>query len=172
MMQGLWQKKLELKYDKDVIDIVQFGSSLMYNQKANDLDIAVIYNKIPIKEQLKQSQEIKKQLQKISEIPVHINSFDLYSLLERSNFSKEGILLYGRSLITKRYFAESMGFQPKIQIRYSLKNLKKKEKVRFHYSLQGKKGKYGLLRKYGGKLINPGLIEIPPEYEYLFSEAI
>ena len=38
--------------------------------------------------------------------------------------------------------------------------------------LKGKKGNYGLLKKYGGSLINPGLIEIFPEYENIFIESI
>ena len=38
--------------------------------------------------------------------------------------------------------------------------------------MNGKKGKYGLLRKYGGRLLNPGLIEIYPEFEDVFVEAV
>ena len=38
--------------------------------------------------------------------------------------------------------------------------------------LSGRKGKYGLLRKYGGKLLKPGIIEIVPETENLFLEKI
>ena len=38
--------------------------------------------------------------------------------------------------------------------------------------LNGKKGEYGLLRKYEGKLLNPGLIEIFPEHEFIFINSI
>jgi len=38
--------------------------------------------------------------------------------------------------------------------------------------LNGKKGEYGLLRKYGGKLISPGLIEVLPEHENIFISSI
>ena len=54
MMRFLWQKKPELNYSKDVFDIVQFGSSVKEGENPNDLDIAVIFNKIPLKEQLNQ----------------------------------------------------------------------------------------------------------------------
>ena len=171
MMQNLWQKKLKLKYSKEVLDIVQFGSSI-YNEEPRDIDIAVLFSKIPLKEQLEQAQEIKRQLQKVLDNEVHITSFDFYSFFSRGNFAKEGILFYGRSILSGDYFAKKFGLEPRIQIVYSLKKLKKKDKVRFNYMLNGKKGKYGLLRKLSGKLVAPGIIEIMPEYEKLFVDSI
>ncbi len=172
MTQKLWQKKLKLNYSKDVFDIVQFGSSVIEGEEPRDLDIAVIFQKIPLKEQLEQAQEIKKQLQKFSESPIHINSFDFYSLFDSSNFAKENILFYGKSVISKDHFIKKIGLSPRINILYLLKNLKKKDKIRFNYMLCGKRGKYGLLRKYSGKLLKPGLIEILPEHKNVFIEAI
>ena len=171
MTQKLWQKKLKLNYSKDIFDIVQFGSSIT-DEKPNDVDIAVIFSKIPIKEQLNQSQEIKKHLQTESELPVHIHAFDLYSFFLPSNFAKENILFYGKSIISKEYFAIKFGLNPSMQIFYSLRELKKKGKIRFNYMLNGKQGKYGLLRQYGGKIIAPGLIEISPEHEKIFVDTI
>ncbi len=172
MTYKLWQKKLKLDYNKDVLDMVQFGSSMIEGTTPNDVDIAVIFQKIPLKKQLNQSQEIKNQLKKESELPIHINAFDLYSFFHEGNFTRENILFYGKSLITKDYFSKIFGLTPKIQISYELKNLEKKEKVKLHYTLKGKKGKYGLIKKYGGGLLNPGLIEIQPEYENIFLEEI
>jgi hypothetical protein len=171
-MQELWQKKLKLDYSKDVFDIVQFGSSVMENSEPNDIDIAVIFKRIPIKEQLTQAQQIKKQLQKESTLPIHIKSYDLYTFFNPSNFARENISVYGKSIITKDYFVKKFGLTPRIQISYSLLNLKKKEKVRFHYMLKGKKNNSGLLNKYGGLLLNPGLIEIFPEHEDIFINSI
>ncbi len=172
MMQKLWQKKLKLNYSKDVLDIIQFGSSVIESEVPNDIDIAVLFDKIPLKDQLIQAQNIKKQLQENSELPIHIKSFDFYTLFDKSNFSKENILFYGRSFISQEYFSKRLGISPKIQISYSLKNLKKKDKIRFNYMLNGRKGDYGLLRKYKGKLLNPGLIEIEPEHEKIFIQNI
>ena len=168
----LWLKKFKLSYSGDVLDIVQFGSSVMEESKSNDVDIAVIFQKIPLSEQLNHAQDIKKQLQKISELPIHIKSFDMYNLFDSSNFAKENILSCGISLISKDFFSKRLGFASKIQISYSLKDLKKKDKIRFNYMLNGKKGKYGLLKKYGGELIRPGLIEVNPLFENIFADAI
>ncbi|MDD5650829.1 MAG: hypothetical protein PHF86_10520 [Candidatus Nanoarchaeia archaeon] len=172
MIQNLWQEKLKLNYNQDIFDIIQFGSSVIENNKPNDIDIAIIFKSISLKEQLDQAQLIKMQLQKISNLPIHIKSFDIYSFFDESNFTKENILFYGKSLISKDYFSKKLGLNPKIQIYYSLKNMKKKEKIKFNYMLNGKNGKYGLLKKYGGNLLSPGLIEIFPQYENIFIESI
>lgn len=172
MTQKLWLKKLKLNCSKDVFDIVQFGSSVMEDSSPNDIDIAVIFQKIPLKDQLNHAQEIKKQLQKESNVPIHIKSFDLYSLFDEANFAKEGILFYGKSLVYKDYFVNRFGLNPRIQISYFLEKLEKKDKIRFHYMLRGKKGEYGLLKKYGGELLKPGLIEVYPEYENVFVTSI
>ncbi len=165
-------KKSELNYSKNVLDIVRFGSSVIEGKLFNDIDIAVIFHKIPLKEQLDEAQNIKNQLQKQFDKPIHIKSYDLYSLFEEGNFAKESILFYGKSLISNRYFSEFFGITPKIQLNYSLSKLQKKDKVRFNYTLNGKGGNYGMLRKYSGKLLNPGLIEINPEHEEIFIRAL
>ncbi|MBU0760066.1 MAG: hypothetical protein KJ600_01440 [Nanoarchaeota archaeon] len=171
MTQEIWPKKPKLSRSKDVCDIVQFGSSIIEGAEPNDVDVAVIYNKIPLKEQLNQSQKIKEQLQKSTNKPVHIKSFDFYSLFDKSNFAKESIL-FGKSLLDKKYFANRLGLIPKVQIFYNLQKLKKNEKIKFNYLLSGKKGEYGLLRKHGGKLLKPSLIEIAPEKEKIFADRI
>jgi len=172
MMQKLWQIKPKLSYSADILDIVQFGSSVEEGREPNDIDIAVIFKAIPLREQLNQSQEIKKLIQKFVSIPVHIKSFDFYSFFNKGDFAKESILFYGKSLLTGGCFSEIFGITPKIQIRYNLKDLRKKDKVRFNYLLNGKGGKYGLLKKYNGELIAPTLIQISPENENIFINSL
>jgi hypothetical protein len=169
---------LKLNYNKEVIDIVQFGSSIIggtdekKENKPNDIDVAVFFDKIPLKEQLEEAQKIKKQLQEHSEVPIHVTSYDFYSFFDRGNFARESVLFYGKSLIHNDYFSKLFGFTPKIHISYSLNKLDKKDKVKFNYMLNGKGGNYGLLRKYNGKLLNPGLIEINPEHEHIFTNNL
>ncbi len=165
-------KKQKLNYSKNVIDVVQFGSSILTSAEPNDIDIAVIFHKIPLNEQLEEAQKIKKQLQEQTQLPIHIKSYDFYSFFDKGNFAKESILLNGKSIITGRNFSESFSLTPRIQIYYSLAKLEKKDKVKFNYLLSGKGGDYGLLRKYNGKLLKPGLIEINPEYEKIFIDSL
>ena len=131
-----------------------------------------MFKKITLKQQLEESQKIKKQLELFFDKPIHIKSYDLYSLFDKGNFARESILFYGKSLLSGNYFSESMGLISRVHIFYSLTKLKKKDKVRFNYLLNGKKGKYGLLRENQGRLLSPGLIEILPEHEKIFSDAM
>jgi len=165
-------KKQKLNCSKKVIDVVQFGSSILVGTEPNDIDIAVIFQKIPLNEQLEEAQKIKKQLQEQTKLPVHIKSYDFYSFFDKGNFAKESILLNGKSIITGKNFSENFSLIPKVQIYYSLSKLEKKDKVKFNYLLSGKGGDYGLLRKYKGKLLKPGLIEVNPEYETLFINSL
>ena len=125
-MQKLWQKKLKLNYSKNVIDVVQFGSSILEGAEPNDLDIAVIFNKISLKDQIKEAHEIKKQIEKIIGILVHVENFDLESFFGKGNFTRQGILFYGRSILEGKYFSEIFGITPKVMISYTLNNLEKK----------------------------------------------
>jgi len=164
--------KLKLNYSKNVLDIVQFGSSVLAESKPNDIDIAVIFKKISLNDQLEEAQKIKKQLEKHFDLPIHIKSYDFESFFEIGNFAKEGIMFYGKSIIHGDYFSKLLGLIPKLHIYYLLNKLDKKDKVKFNYLLSGKGGNYGLLRNFNGKLLRPGLIEIPPEYENIFINSI
>ncbi len=172
MMQQKLQKRLELNYSNNVVDIVKFGSSVMENSEPNDIDIAVIFKSIPLKQQLEEAQKIKRQLENRFDLPIHIKAYDFYSFFDTGNFAKESILFYGKSLIHSNYFAELLGLFPKLHIHYSLNDLKKKDKIRFNYLLNGRGGRYGLLREYGGVILKPGLIEIKPENENIFVQAV
>jgi predicted nucleotidyltransferase len=163
---------LKLNYSSDVIDIVQFGSSVIDEKVPRDIDVAVIFKNISLKKQLNEAQNIKRQLEKESEHEIHIKSYDFYSLFDKTNFAIEGIIFYGFSLITGKKFALLFGLNPKIRIKYDLLNLEKKDKVRFNYALSGKQKKYGLLKKFNGKLIAPQIIEIFPENEIIFVNAL
>ena len=81
MMQKLWQQKLKLSYSKEVIDIVQFGSSVIEGKEYRDIDIVVIFENIPFKEQLNQAYEIKIQLKAFADREIHISQFDLAFLI-------------------------------------------------------------------------------------------
>lgn len=172
MTHRLWLRKLKLNYSSDILDIVQFGSSIFENSDPNDIDIAVIFKKIPIKKQLEEAQKVKYELQKETELKIHMSSYDLYSLFDKSNFAREGLLFYGKSLVNRKNFAQKFGLSPKIQIRYDLSNLEKKDKIKFNYTLSGRGGNYGLLKKYGGRLLAPKIIEIAPEYENIFIDRL
>ena len=115
---------------------------------------------------------MKKQIEKLTSFPVQVESFDLESFFQEGNFARQGIMFHGKSILNGKYFAEKFGMVPKLRVSYVLKNLEKKDKVRFNYLLSGKQGNYGLLKRYGGKLIYPGVIETSSDNEKVFVEKM
>lgn len=168
----LWLKNLTLNYDESVFDIVQFGSSTFESSEPNDIDVAVIFKNTSVKNQMESAQNIKEQLQSKVKIPIHVKSFDLYSFFDKGNFAKENILFNGFSLLNKNEFSLKFGLKPFVNINYDLNKFDKKTKIRFNYLLSGRQGKYGLLKKYGGKIIGPGILQIAPIHEKIFLEKI
>ena len=104
MTQKLWLKKPTLQYSKNIFDIIQFGSSVKEEKTPNDIDIAVIFNSLPLKDQLNDSQEIKKQLQKILTNNAHQNT-----LLGKDVFYLHDT--YGLQLEFTKILAKNMGLE-------------------------------------------------------------
>ena len=163
--------KKPTQHFEEVLDIIQFGSSIQKGRIPNDIDVAVLYKEIPLKKQLEISQKIKYELGKEFDIPIHIKSYTYETLFDPSNFAKEGILR-GISIFTQTFFANRFGLEPKIHITYNLNTLDKAGKVRFNYFLNGKKGKHGFLQDSIGQLIKPGYVHLNPLYEFLFIEKM
>lgn len=169
-MQKHLLKRPEQKFEK-VLDIIQFGSSILYDAEPNDIDIAVLYEQIPLKEQLITSQRIKKSFETQTSIPIHINSYSYQTLLDQGNFAKESIIS-GISLFSGDFFAKKLNLIPEIHIFYSLLKLDKAGKVRFNYFLHGKSGKGGFLTEEIGRLVKPGYVILNPLYEKVFFKKI
>jgi len=172
-MLDIFQKKLKLHYSSNVLDVVLFGSSVLEGSSPNDLDIAVVFgNGVSVKTQLEEGQKIKKQIMEITSLPVQIQNYTLESLFKESNFAREGILFYGISLLDRKFFSLRLGLKPVLRINYILSDLEKKEKIRFNYLLNGKAGSYGMLRKHGGRIVAPGVLETEPKNELIFTSEM
>lgn len=165
----LWQKNLPLHLDSAVLAVVQFGSTVIEGVTPNDVDIAILFKEVPLKQQLDIAQDIKQQLEKNVELPIHVKAFTYETLFDSSNFARIAIMSCGMDLLTKKPFAQRFGLKAQMQFAYSLQTLTKTEKVRIHYQLRGKKGDYGLLKKIGGVLVKPGLVRVPPNTEPIMS---
>ena len=81
MTQKLWLKKLKLNYSSNVIDIVQFGSSIFEDSDPNDIDMGIIFKKIPIRTQPEESQKIKNQFLLVVLLTVHFHQMLLNGVL-------------------------------------------------------------------------------------------
>lgn len=147
-----------VKKNKEIVDIVLFGSSVRSKTLPEDIDICVIGIRIDNNLIEKFENAIKKIHKKI-----HISSLSLKDFLRGSLWKT--IFHEGYSLIRNKEISELLGFKSFVIFWYNLKNLKQKEKVKFYYALRGRKMEEGLLKKLNGIYLGKGVIAVPLKYE-------
>ena len=144
--------------DKEIFDIVIYGSAARGKPKPNDIDIVVIFRSGSLKERLEKIQKIKHKLD--TKLKIDMKSILLEELFQPEFFGKTGIFLEGISVFNDKMFSRKIGFESTTNFTYNLKDKSHTEKVKFNYILSGR-GKEGLIELLNGQHIAPGVIEIP-----------
>ncbi|MBU2561128.1 MAG: nucleotidyltransferase domain-containing protein [Nanoarchaeota archaeon] len=158
MLKGLKSSLKKESKDKEIFDIVIYGSAVKGKAKPNDVDIAVIFRSGSLRERLDKVQRIKERLD--TDLKVDMKGLLLEELFRPEFFGKTGIFLEGFSVFDDKPFSKKIGFEGSTLFTYSLKDKSHTEKVKFNYILSGR-GKEGLIKLLEGKHIAPGVIEIP-----------
>ena len=133
--------------NKEVIDIILYGSAVKGKEIPNDIDMLIIFSD-KIEKQTKEvlSYKIKKELEKVNK------NFQLISKKYSEIFSaefivRESIISEGFSLKNKNFISDSLGYSNLVLFKYSLKNLNNSQRMRFYYSLYGRGKQEGILKK-------------------------
>ncbi len=158
MQQELQKWAREYQTNKDIFDIVLFGSYTKGKKNPSDIDLAIIFKSLPLKDRLIFIQEMKKKLPQ--NIKYDFKGILLTELFDPAFFGRTGIVWEGLSLFNNRPFAQRMGFLPKALFIYDLKDKSHTEKVKINYILKGRK-REGMIQKLKGKHEAPGVVEIP-----------
>lgn len=143
-------KLKEYLKNKEIIDIILFGSFVKGKESYSDTDIAVIS---------------EKQI----EIPhfhiININPKEFFINPSRiiNTLIKEGFSLKNNKLV-----AESYGFSSRIMFIYSLAEKSSSEKVKIVNKLRGKGKERGLIEENHGEWLSNNVFIIPIEKESLF----
>ena len=169
-------KKLEKyleseKKDKNIFDIVIYGSFVKGKTIARDLDIVVIFLEGTLRERLTKIQEIKSRLKLLHE-NIDIKQITLKDLFSTDFFARTGILIEGISMFRKKTFSEILGFKTYALFWYNLKDLTHTQKVRFNYILAGRNEMKGIIEDLDGQRIVSGAIKIPIEHSLEFEEIL
>lgn len=176
MIQKNYQKLLELhckelkKKNKDIFDIVLYGSIVKGKSNSNDIDILVIFHNTKLKERLDIIQDLKKKLKKYFE-KLDIKSVNLNEFLDKTFLARQNILIEGISLINKKPLSESLGFKGYTIFTYNLSNLNHNEKTKFNYALMGRNSK-GTLKTLDGISLGKGVVQIPIQTSLSFEEFL
>jgi predicted nucleotidyltransferase len=155
--------------NKNIFDIVVYGSSVKGKNKPRDIDLAVIFRTGQLEERLNQVQKIKRKIN--DEKNIDIKAILLEDLFKQEFFARAGIFLEGISLFDGKKFANKIDFNSSVLFVYALKDKTHTEKVKFNYLLKGRNAK-GILEFMQGKHISPGVAEIPYEQSLEFEDIL
>ena len=131
-----------IKEEKDILDLIIFGSSLKGKDKPEDFDVLIIYKN---KFNLDLNYEIKKEFEKTG-VKADITAKQYSDLFKPDFVAREAFLSEGYSLIQKKFIADGLGFKPMVLFRYELGNFNKSQRMRFYYSLYGRTTE-GIIKK-------------------------
>lgn len=157
MNSNLKQLKSKLKIlikNKDVIDVVVFGSFIKGKSLPRDVDLAIISNK-----------KIKFEKEGF-----HIISLTPQDFLVNPPKIVSTLLREGYSLKKNKFFGEIYNFEPRVLFSYRLSDLNPSKKVSAVNILRGSKRSKGLVEESKGKWLANQVFTIPLNSEFLFND--
>lgn len=147
--------------DKNVIDIILFGSIIKGKTIPNDIDIALIIDK-------ELSSILKEKIKTLKNF--HISMINLKEFFINPPAIINTILREGYSIKNKKYFCENFKFTNKVLFKYTLTSLKPSEKVKVVNILHGKNKEIGIVEKNNGEWLSNQVFTIPPSISNIFEE--
>ncbi len=156
--------------DKDIFDIVIYGSSVMLKEEPGDTDIVIIFKDKAMKERLEITQKFKSKIKGKINNP-DVKTINLAELFDINFLARQGIIAEGQSLIDDSPFSSKLGFKGYSLFTYSLKSLNHNEKTKFTYSLIGRRDK-GMIDKVGAISLGKGAFIVPIEKSALFEDFL
>ncbi len=156
------------KENKEIVDIVLFGSTVRGKESPRDIDLMVIFNK-KIDDSL--VEKLNKEL--INVMPkIEITSVTYRELFSPKFLAREAYLTEGYSLINKKYIFSGLGFETYEIFKYNVKNLSKSRLMSFYYALYGRNNNKGMLEKLNGIKFSNEVILSPIENSEEFKEFL
>lgn len=140
--------------DKEILDIIVFGSFIKGKADAKDIDIAIITEK---------------------NLSLNLNGFHVSIIKPKEFFVNppsliNTLLREGFSLKNNKSFSQLYEFSNKVLFTYRLENLNASEKVKVVSILRGKNGKKGLVEQENGNWLANQVFFMPVEKEHIFSQ--
>jgi len=155
-LQKFKEKCRILLKNKNIEDIIIFGSAVKGKENPPDVDICLIGEEITTV----LIQEIEKRLQET--IEVHITKSRYRNLFEDVMLWKT-LLHEGYSVKKQQYLAKLFQMQSFFLFTYNLQNLPITKKQIFSHALQGTKTNKGILKQCNGEKIGKSAVLIPEE---------
>lgn len=149
-------KKIAEK-QKDVEDIVIFGSAVRGKEKPEDIDILIIFKDSVIKETEYQiRKEIEKKYKNVSVI-----SKTPITLLDPAFDARESVIFEGKSILKDRTLAEQYGYNPAGMFKCDFKGWSKLKKTKYYYALNGRGTQRGIVDELACIKLADGVVLVP-----------
>lgn len=157
--------------NKDIFDIILYGSVIKGKIEARDIDILIIFNELSLNKRAEIAQRFKEKIASgINKLD--IKTINLSELFDSDFLARQAVLAEGCSLVYDMPLSEKIGFLSYILFTYNLKNLNHNEKTRFTYSLIGRNKNKGVLKKLNAKPLGKGVVLLPIENSLIFEDFL
>ena len=157
--------------DKDIFDIIVYGSIIKGKIEARDIDILIIFKEKPLNERAVITQRFKEKISKKIGNP-DIKTINLSELFEANFLARQSILTDGYSIIDRMPLSKKLGFLSYSLFTYNLKNLDHNNKTKFTYSLIGRGKNQGILKKLNSKPLGKGAVLLPIQNSSFFEDFL
>ena len=157
--------------DKDIFDIIVYGSIIKGKIEARDIDILIIFKEKPLNERAVITQRFKEKISKKIGNP-DIKTINLSELFGANFLARQSILTDGYSIIDRMPLSKKMGFLSYSLFTYNLKNLDHNNKTKFTYSLIGRGKNQGILKKLNSKPLGKGAVLLPIQNSSFFEDFL
>lgn len=152
-------KKFYHENEKEIIDILLFGSATRGKENPSDIDILAIYKS---KDNMELSYKLKKQLERYK-LNIQVTSKKYADLFKPGFKAREAVLSEGYSLINNTFISRGLGYGNMKMFRYELKKLNKSQRMRFYYALYGRDSSGGILKDLNAKKFADTILLCPIE---------
>jgi len=153
-----------------VRDVIIFGSLMRGKGKPGDIDLCILIEGGDEKKSLDLVHSLAAITDRYTKFIFQINIITEKQLIEGNTLTR-AIVTEGFSIKKSLKIAEIWGFQSKSLFIYTLKGFSPSDRVKFHFVLRGRYGNAGVLEEVKGKLLSPGAIMVPAEYEDKMKEV-
>ncbi|MDI6737674.1 MAG: nucleotidyltransferase domain-containing protein [Nanoarchaeota archaeon] len=160
----------KLAKNKDIFDIVLYGSAAKGKEEPGDIDALLIFREMPLKGRAETAQELKGKLAKKLK-GIDIKTINLPELFESDFLARQAVLVEGYSLLHNAPFCERMGFKGYLLFTYTLKGLTQTDKTRFVYALSGRV-KEGIVSELKAEPLGRGAVIVPASNSLRFEQFL
>ena len=141
--------------DKEILDIILFGSAIKGKISPNDIDIAVITNK-----------------ENLSIPNFHVSIIKPIDFFRNPPSLINTLLREGYSIKNNMPFSRMFKFDNQVLFTYNLSSLNNNSKVKIVNILRGKNKSLGLVKEEMGKWLGNGVFLVPITSAHLFEKFL